>query len=279
MPEAFRYCCAGRLLIHWVMSSHNLFVMKKANHAHYPRFVKVSCHHKEEDNKTGARLSDVILGGQDGLVNTLGVILGLAAASSDFRIIVAGGLAGAIAEAVSMGAVGYTSKVAERDYYQSELNREKYEIAHMPEAEEQEIREIYEKKGFSGKLLEEAVKVVISNEKVWLDTMMQEELNLAPMDGKRPLRSALLIGFTSFLGAIIPLIPFAFFYFFGIKYAGDVTTAIFIALGLAALALFAAGAVKSKLTVGSWYRSGFQMLVIGIISALSGYLIGALFTL
>lgn len=244
--------------------------MHYSNHAH---------HYENNDNKTGAVLSDVILGGQDGLVNTLGVILGLAAASSDFRIIVAGGLAGAIAEAVSMGAVGYTSKVAERDFYQSKLNREKYEIDHMPEAEQQEIRDIYEKKGFKGELLEEVVRVVISDEKIWLNTMMQEELNLAPVDGKKPFRSAILIGITSFIGAIIPLIPFVVFYFLTIKFAGDITSASLIALAVSAVALFAVGVVKSKLTVGKWYRSGIQMLVIGILSALAGYVVGVLFTL
>lgn len=95
---------------------------KNSGHAHHPTHETVAlAQHHGESNKgnTGEFLSDVILGGQDGLVNTLGVILGLAAASSDFRIVVAGGLAGAIAEAVSMGAVGYTSKMAERDYYMS----------------------------------------------------------------------------------------------------------------------------------------------------------------
>lgn len=253
--------------------------MNKSSHAHHPHLMKVSYPHHENNNKTGAVLSDVILGGQDGLVNTLGVILGLAAASSDFRIIVAGGLAGAIAEAVSMGAVGYTSKVAERDFYQSELNREKYEIEHMPQAEEQEIRDIYEKKGFKGQLLEDVVKVVTSNEKIWLETMMQEELNLVPVDVKRPFKSAILIGITSFLGAIIPLIPFAVFYFLAIWFLGDINVAIYIALGVSALALFVVGVVKSKLTVGKWYRSGTQMLVIGILAALCGYAIGALFSL
>ena len=243
------------------------------------RLRKTVNSHHENNNKAGARLSDVILGGQDGLVNTLGVILGLAAASSDFRIIVAGGLAGAIAEAVSMGAVGYTSKVAERDFYISELNREKNEIENMPREEEQEIRDIYEKKGFQGQLLEDVVQVITSNEKVWLETMMQEELNLTPMDAKRPFKSALLIGATSFLGAIIPLVPFALFYFLAIRFAGDVNVAVFWALGVSALTLFAAGAVKSRLTVGRWYRSGLQMLVIGILSALSGYVIGMLFTI
>ena len=102
-------------------------------------------------------LADIILGGQDGLVNVLGVILGVAAASGDQRIIIAAGLAATFAESVSMGAVAFTSMRARRDFYLSELEREKREMVEMPEVEREEIREIYRKKGFSGKLLEQIV--------------------------------------------------------------------------------------------------------------------------
>ncbi|MCC6643650.1 VIT1/CCC1 transporter family protein [Candidatus Peregrinibacteria bacterium] len=255
--------------------------LKNKTHAHHPSQVVAAAstvHNHEKNGKTGEFLSDIILGGQDGLVNTLGVILGLAAASGDFRIVVAGGLAGAIAEAVSMGAVGYTSKLAERDYYLSELKREDFEIENMPLEEQQEIREIYEKKGFKGELLEEVVKVLTADKKVWLHTMMREELGLSPVADGRPANAAILIGFSSFVGAIVPLIPFLTFYVGKIRFAGDVTAAIFIALGVSALTLFIVGAIKSKLTVGRWYRSGLQMMIIGILSALIGYLIGLIFS-
>ncbi|MCC7432946.1 VIT1/CCC1 transporter family protein [Candidatus Peregrinibacteria bacterium] len=248
---------------------------KQKTQAHHAQIVH---RHQEKTNNTGEQLSEIILGGQDGLVNTLGVILGLAAASSDFRIVVAGGLAGAIAEAVSMGAVGYTSKVAERDFYLSELKREQREIEEMPQEEIQEIRDIYEKKGFRGDLLEEVVKVVTSDHQVWLDTMMQEELKLSPVEDGQPLKSAVLIGFSAFFGSVIPLLPFLGFYLLGIKGDGSVLNAILIALGCSALTLFMVGVVKSRLTVGTWYKSGLQMLVIGIVSALVGYLIGMAFS-
>ncbi len=234
--------------------------------------------HPESKNKTGEKLSDVILGGQDGLVNTLGVILGIAAASSDFRIVVAGGLAGAIAEAISMGAVGYTSKLAQRDFYIREMQREEYEIEHMPLEEEQEIRDIYEKKGFKGDLLEAVVKVLTSDRRVWLNTMMREELNMTPIRDEQPINSAILIGVSSFFGAIIPLIPFLIFYFAKINFSGAINNAIYISLAVCALVLFIVGAIKSRLTVGKWYKSGFQMLVIGIVSALFGFFVGKLFS-
>src|SRR3989344_3306425 len=108
-------------------------------------------------------LADVILGGQDGLVNVLGVILGVAAASGDQRIIIAAGLAATFAESVSMGAVAFTSMLARRDFYEAELAREKREMVEVPEVETEEIREIYRKKGFKGKLLEQIVEKITSD--------------------------------------------------------------------------------------------------------------------
>lgn len=239
--------------------------------------LHVKSSHLDQNTKRGVVLSDVILGGQDGLVNTLGVILGIAAASSDMRIVVAGGLAGAIAEAVSMGAVAYTSNIAERDYYVSQLQKEKREIQEIPEMEIQEIRDIYAKKGFEGKLLEDVVKVITSNEKVWLETMMQEELKLNPVEDGRPLSSALLVGISSLIGALIPLLPFLIFYFTGFKSIDFIPLGIYSALIISAITLFIVGVVKSKITIGKWYKSGTQMVVIGILSALVGFFIGKLF--
>ncbi len=254
-----------------------MLIKKSTAHAHHVNSSVALASHNDGQKKTGRMLSEIILGGQDGLVNTLGVILGIAAASSDFRVVVAGGLAGAMAEAVSMGAVGYTSKVAEKDYYLSELQREEDEIENIPHEEVQEIRDIYEKKGFRGDLLEEVVRVVTSDKKVWLHTMMQEELKLSPVDDGQPVKSALLIGFSSFVGALVPLVPFALFYFLDGPASRQMPLAVTIAMLIAAIVLFVVGAVKSKLTIGVWYKSGFSMLVIGVISAMVGYVVGLAF--
>jgi len=222
-----------------------------------------------KENHRSNRLSDVILGGQDGLVNVLGVILGVAAASQDTRIILAGGLAATFAESISMAAVAYTSTLAARDFYFSERAREKREIKEVPEIEEEEIREIYRKKGFKGKLLEDIVKVIISDEEVWLDTMMRDELDLSPVEEKRPLAAAVIVGISATIGSFVPLWPFFFL---------SVQNGIYTSLIVSAIALFLVGVVKAKLTIGNWGKSGLQMAVIGMVSALAGYGIGFLFT-
>src|SRR3989338_7519647 len=91
----------------------------------------------------GSILRQVILGGEDCLVNVLGVILGVAAATSDLRIIIIAGLAATFAESISMAAVAYTSSRAEQDYYAKMVEHEKDEIKNLPEVEREEIRLIY----------------------------------------------------------------------------------------------------------------------------------------
>src|SRR5437588_9520072 len=85
--------------------------------------VATSSRHRERHRRTNW-LRDVILGGQDGLVNILGIILGVIAGGGSKTVLVAAGFAAAITESISMGAVGYTSSVSQRDYYQAERTRE-----------------------------------------------------------------------------------------------------------------------------------------------------------
>lgn len=215
----------------------------------------------------GAKLYDVILGGQDGVVNVLGLVLGVAGATSDTRIVLISGLASTFAESISMAAVAYTSSKAARDYYRGELAREKMEIIKIPEEEKQEIRDIYAKKGFKGKLLNKIVQQITSNKKMWLHTMMAEELKLSPENHASPLINAMRVGFASLAGSVIPIVPFFFL---------TVKEGMYFAVVICVLVLFATGAVKARITIGKWWKSGLEMSLIGIIAALAGYWIGVL---
>src|SRR5438477_12001103 len=105
-----------------------------------------------EKHRTNNSLRDVILGGQDGLVNMLGISLGVIAAGGSTHVLIVTGLAAAITESISMGAVAYTSFGSDRDFYLAERDREQREIASQPDEERNEVREIYASKGFKGQL-------------------------------------------------------------------------------------------------------------------------------
>jgi len=228
--------------------------------------VRIHDHHDPHHGEF--RLSDVILGGQDGLVNVLGVILGVAAATSDTRIVIAAGLAATFAESISMGAVAYTSTLAVNDLYHSEREREYRHIHLAPDVEVEEIRDIYRKKGFDGETLEKIVDVITSNPDVWVNVMMSEEFQLTPPEKSKAFNSALLVGFSALIGSFIPLFPFFFW---------TVKLSIVLSIIIAALTLFVVGVYKARVTVGKLFRSGIEMAIIGTLSALAGYVVGWLF--
>jgi vacuolar iron transporter family protein len=221
-----------------------------------------------EPHKKGNKLSDIILGGQDGLVSILGLLLGLSAATNSSRIIIAGGLATIFAETLSMGAVAYTSKMADRDHYAAERKREVQEVKDVPEIERQEIRDIYSAKGFTGKLLEDIVQHITSDEKLWVDSMMRDELDLLPIVKHDVHVYSLVVGGSTFGGAILPLIPFFFL---------SVHVALIAALILSVIILAAVGAYKASITLGNPIKSALQMVIIGMGAAVAGYLIGLVF--
>lgn len=225
-------------------------------------------HHQQIDpHQYRSILSDVILGGQDGLVNVLGIVLGIAAATSDHRIVLVAGLAATCAESISMAAVAYTTTLAETAHYESEREREYRHVHMVPAIEREEIIDIYRNKGFEGEMLEQIVNKITSNEDVWVGVMMAEEHQLIPTNRRDAFRSALIVGGAAIVGSLIPLIPFPFL---------NVRTSIWISLVISAATLFAVGVYKARTTVGHAGKSGFEMAAIGTVSALVGYLVGYL---
>lgn len=222
----------------------------------------------QEKHSTNNSLRDVILGGQDGLVNMLGIALGVIAAGGSTHVLLIAGLAAAITESISMGAVAYTSFGSDRDFYLAEKAREQREIEAKPEEEREEIREIYAAKGFQGQLLEDVVSTITSNRESWVNTMMDEELHLQPVEQHSLLRSALIVTIATLIGHFIPLVPFM---------AVARTPAIVLAIALSAVTLFAVGVYSAKTLVGDWRKSGIQMVAIGLGAAALGFLIGRLF--
>lgn len=245
----------------------NLEEIKKT---HSQKAIHRDIHHDEHRLKS-FNLPEIILGGQDGLVNVLGVILGVAAATSSSQIVIIAGLAATFAESISMGAVAYTSRLAEADYYQSELERERFEIDHVPAGEREEIKALYENYGFKGKVLEEIINKITSDKKIWLRVMMEQELKLEPVERKEAFPAAILVGLSALVGSFIPLTSYFFF---------PVKIATLVGLIITALTLFGMGYYKAKMTLGrNLIHQGIEIMIIGMISALVGYLVGSFFKL
>ena len=205
-------------------------------------------HPRLESHKTGNFLRDVILGGQDGLVNVLGIVLG-PAAGGDIKILFAAALAATFSEAFSMGAVAYTSTLTERDHYLRELRIEENEIRDLPDIEREEIRTIYRAKGFTGDLLENIVNTISSNKENWIKFMMGEELHMEPVETKKVLRASIIVTIAAIIGSLIPLTPFLIL---------ERSGAVLASVTVSALALFAIGAYEAISFVGDWRKVEFE---------------------
>jgi VIT1/CCC1 family predicted Fe2+/Mn2+ transporter len=224
-------------------------------------------HHEELDRHVRGRwLSDLILGAQDGLVNTLGVVLGVAGASGNARVTLATGLAAGLAEAASMAAVAYTSSAARGNLFRAERAREYRHIAAVPGIEREEIRRFYVEKGFDGDLLEQVVDKICANKDVWVNVMMSEEHHLASIDARACGRSAGVVGTAALVGSAVPVLPFV---------ATGGLLAVGLAVLLGAVGLFILGALAASITTGSRSRSGVELALIGLGSAAIGWAVGS----
>ncbi len=213
-------------------------------------------------------LYDVILGGQDGLVNILGIILGVIAGGGSKPVLLATGFAAAVTESISMGAVGYTSALSSRDYYRAQRAREAEHIRSEPGLERDEVRNIYQRMGFSGSLLDQVVDTITANRETWIGIIMDEELHLQEVETPSILRSAVVITVATLIGHLIPLLPFVWL---------PRGPALVAALLLSAVALMGVGVYSALTLVGSWWRKGLQMMTIGLTAAAAGFGVGRLF--
>lgn len=222
---------------------------------------------KKEEHNGKVNFREFILGGQDGVVNVLGLVLGVASATNSTRIVIISGIVATVAESVSMAAVAYTSSKATKDYYEGMTQEETEYVSTKAKLESNEIRQIYYNKGFRGKILNDIVKKVTSDKKLWVETLLADKHKISKEEFKNPLKSTWVIGLATVIGSLIPLVPFFLF---------SVKTGIIASLLFSGLALFVVGALKAKLSIGSWKKSGLEMMVIGILAALVGYGVGLL---
>jgi len=213
---------------------------------------------------------DFIYGSIDGAVTTFAIVAGVMGASLPSVIILILGFANLFADGFSMAAANYQASRARNEFIEMKRKQEEWEIENLEEQERDEIRDIYKEKGFKDKLLEDVVRIITSRRKVWIDTMMKEELGLIE-DGKNPMQSSVstFVGFN--VVGLIPLIPFMIFMIIGI----EVNSEAFVYSTVSVLAaFFLVGMIKGKIVKKSMLYSGISTLIIGGIAAVVAYLVG-----
>jgi VIT1/CCC1 family predicted Fe2+/Mn2+ transporter len=180
------------------------------------------------------------------------------------------GFANLFADGFSMAAANYQASKARNEFVEMKRRQEEWEIDNLEEQEVEEIREIYRKKGFKDQLLEDVVRIITSRRKVWIDTMMKEELGLIE-DKKNPIDSSVstFVGFN--LIGLIPLIPFMIFMIIGIELNSE---AFIYSIVSVIAAFFLVGMIKGKIVKKSMLHSGVNTLIIGGIAAAVAYLVG-----
>ncbi len=213
-------------------------------------------------------LRDWIYGGIDGAITTFAIVSGVVGANLSTSIILVLGAANIVADGFSMAASNYTGTKAEIEEYERLRAHEEHQIVQDPEGETQEVREIYRAKGFSGDDLERAVEIITEDKDRWVSTMLTEEYGL-PLSERSPVRAAAGTFLAFLLCGVVPLIPFTI-----VPSIFERGEAFVWSVLLTGVTFFAIGSVKSRWSVISWWRSGVEALVIGLVAASIAYIIG-----
>lgn len=215
---------------------------------------------------SGGWIGDAIYGVNDGLGAIFGIVAGVAGYTADSHIMLVSGLFGALASTLSMGAGAWLAKKSEIELRQQEIAHEEVEITENPEHEIEELSLLYQLKGFSEEEADKITHRIAADKQLFLRTMATEELGFdMENDANGPWKSAFVGSMSTLVGGFIPLIPFFFFHgIIAMTCAGIVSI----------LAHFAVGAAKSTLTTRSWWASGMEMTVVGIIVGVVAYGLG-----
>ncbi len=216
----------------------------------------------------GGVLRSVVYGFNDGLTANFGLVAGVIGASVSPHVVIISGLAGALADALSMGSSGYLAAKSEAEVQAHQIEMERHEMRLMPDLEEDELALIYETKGLTPERARETAQAVMKDPAQALATQVREELNIHPAE-LAPLKDGLITGSATAVGAIIPIAPFLLL---------PPGSALWVSLMFSMTAHFGIGAARSLFTGRGLWASGRDMFIVGFGVAAVAYLIGELIT-
>src|SRR5438067_8540798 len=240
--------------------------LAKESAAHAETLAELAGRAAEPWHNTGSGgfLRNVVYGFNDGLTANFGLVAGVIGAAVTPHIVLLSGLAGMIADALSMGAAGYLAAKSEQEVYDHEIAMEKEEIRIMPEVEEEEIALVYQTKGIEAGIARKMAAEVMRDSQRALDEQVREELKIGEAHAT-PFKEGWLTGVSTAVGAFIPVAPF-------LLLSGP--AAAWTAFAIAMLSHFAVGAARSFFTGRGVIRSGVDMFVVGLGVAGVGYVVG-----
>jgi len=212
-------------------------------------------------------ISGAIYGANDGLAAVFGIVSGVSGATGGSDVVLTAGVAGAVASALSMATGAFLAERSELEVAEANVERERQEIAAHPEEEQEELALFYQLKGLDEATANRLAEEQAQDPDAMLRLLTAEELGGA-RGGGDPVQASLAAGISTGVGAIIPVLPFFWI-------LGD--TAVILAAVISLLAHFLVGAAKSLFTLRSWWASGLEMTVAGIIVGGATYAIGLAF--
>ncbi len=215
---------------------------------------------------SGGFLRNVVYGFNDGLTANFGLVAGVIGASVAPHVVLISGVAGMIADALSMGSSGYLAAKSEQEVYAHEIAMEREEIRLMPDVEAEELALVYEAKGIEGDRARQLAAQLMRDPERALEESVREELKIGAARST-PLQEGWITGVATAVGAVIPVAPFFFL-------TGP--AAAWTAFTVAMLSHFAVGAARSFFTGRGVLRSGFDMFIVGLGVAGVGYVVGGL---
>jgi VIT1/CCC1 family predicted Fe2+/Mn2+ transporter len=219
-------------------------------------------------NESGGTVRNVVYGFNDGLTANFGLIAGVIGGAVGRDIVLLTGFSGLVASAFSMAASGYLAAQSQREVDANEINTQRAELLLWPEREQAYLASLYEEKGLSREEARSAAARVMSDPEVALQELAKEKLAIGG-NGDSPLREGVVTGTSTVFGALVPILPFFF---------GGGGWAIGMSFAISMAAHFLVGAARSWLTGRNWFRSGFDMFVVGLGVAAAGYAVGYLLT-
>jgi VIT1/CCC1 family predicted Fe2+/Mn2+ transporter len=219
--------------------------------------------HIEKHFTASDSVRDIVIGMSDGLTVPFALAAGLTGAISQTHLIVVAGFAEIAAGSIAMGLGGYLAARGDAEHYAHELAREEQEILQMPDAEAQEVRDIFQSYGLTSEECSTVVESLRKRPKDWVTFMMRFELGLEQPNPSRAWKSALTIAVAYSVGGIIPLSAYLFL--------SDAHTALRLSASVTLIALAIFGGVKGHFTGVPVFRSALQTTCIGGCAAAAAF--------